>query len=131
MGSSITRLKLLLLLMLIIDGTIPSSLGVELESLASKKGRFDLQGEGKSNTWKKSYLRFEDHVKRNHMRENFRSKHENIQTALAFDKTIDANFRHNHMIMRRLLQKGASFSKPIPCHYTTGKGSCSPSGGRG
>ncbi|KAG8645935.1 hypothetical protein MANES_10G108325v8 [Manihot esculenta] len=110
----------LLLLTLIIGGTIPSSLGVELESLVSQRGRFGSQIAGKNN-----YLGFEDHVKRNHTRGNFRSKRENIQTAFASNQNFDANFRHNHMIMPRLLMKR------YPCHYTSGVPSCSPPGGHG
>ncbi|OAY40119.2 hypothetical protein MANES_10G110001v8 [Manihot esculenta] len=120
-------MKLLLLLMLIIGGTVLCSLGFELESLASENKSFGSQVAGKSNAGKKSYLGFEDHARRNHMKNmigNFRSKHENIQTAAsASNQNGDANFRYNHMIMSRSLLQG------IPCSSIPANPSCSPPGG--
>ncbi|KAJ9176804.1 hypothetical protein P3X46_012081 [Hevea brasiliensis] len=84
----------LLLLILIIGGSISC-----LEILASQKRRF----EGKANDRKKSYLACEDE-KRNHM--NMMGKlreHENMLPSAASNQNVDANFRYNQMILRKLL----------------------------
>ncbi|KAF2320293.1 hypothetical protein GH714_026819 [Hevea brasiliensis] len=100
MGS--LMMKLIILPILILGGSIPCSFGVEFESLASEKGRFGSQVAGKAKAGKNSYLGFED-VKRNQMMGKLR-EYENIITTSASKQNVYANFRYNQMIMRRLFQ---------------------------
>ncbi|KAG8650346.1 hypothetical protein MANES_07G029501v8 [Manihot esculenta] len=101
MGSLMMKL---LLLMLVICGSIPCSLGFEpLEILASQKGGIEKTGRQLSG---KAANPSED-VKKNHenMIGKLKEYGENLQPAADCKLNIDGNFRCNNKFrMRRLLQ---------------------------
>ncbi|KAF2320301.1 hypothetical protein GH714_026913 [Hevea brasiliensis] len=117
----------LLLLAFIIGGSITCCRGVELESLASQKGRKEeiaCQLAGKENI-RTTFLACDD-VKRNHM--NTKEKVRKYETLLpaASEQIVDENLRYNQIIMRRLLRKGQlpPSGRPDPCTSIPGHPSC-------
>ncbi|XP_058008018.1 uncharacterized protein LOC131182477 [Hevea brasiliensis] len=111
MGSLMMKL---LLLILIIGGSVSCSLGVEpLESLVSQKGRKE-----------KTACQLAVKENSSDMIEKLRENDENPQAAADSKQNIDGNFRHNEIIMRRLLQRGPvpPSSGNTPCTHIPGRG---------